>query len=312
MILITGGLGFIGTHTARALLDQGVACVLTRHRSLQVPGFLQDELGKRLFIEPLELTDPLSFREIGKRHNIKGIVHLAMAAPGSSDAINTVRAHTLSLLQVLQSAVDWGVSRVSIASAIGVYSGISETPPREDMPLPMTADNPFTTLKKCSELISTFIAGRAGLEVVHLRISGIWGPLHEANSNLVIAPKLVHAAVRGGSPDFTGPHASPVLDAYDMCYVKDAARAIALLQTAPKLNHSTYNVGCGRPVTNREFVSAIHRHLPDARIDCPAGLPLNLALDITRIREDTGFVPEYDVERGVAEYIGWLRAGNDR
>lgn len=34
--------------------------------------------------------------------------------------------------------------------------------------------------------------------------------------------------------------------------------------------------------------------------------------DITRIREDTGYEPKYDVERGVAEYVALLRAGNDR
>jgi UDP-glucose 4-epimerase len=37
-----------------------------------------------------------------------------------------------------------------------------------------------------------------------------------------------------------------------------------------------------------------------------------MSLDITRIREDTGYEPIYDVERGIVEYVDWLRSGNER
>jgi UDP-glucose 4-epimerase len=52
MILITGGLGSIGSHTARALLDLGESVVLTAHRSTQLPDHLADELGGRVVVEP--------------------------------------------------------------------------------------------------------------------------------------------------------------------------------------------------------------------------------------------------------------------
>ena len=45
MILVTGGLGSIGSHTARALLDLGESVVLTAHRSTELPEFLADEPG---------------------------------------------------------------------------------------------------------------------------------------------------------------------------------------------------------------------------------------------------------------------------
>jgi UDP-glucose 4-epimerase len=47
MILLTGGLGFIGSDTARAALDLGESCVLTRRRGSEVPVFLREEIGKR-------------------------------------------------------------------------------------------------------------------------------------------------------------------------------------------------------------------------------------------------------------------------
>ncbi|HYZ82693.1 MAG TPA: NAD-dependent epimerase/dehydratase family protein, partial [Solirubrobacteraceae bacterium] len=76
MQLITGGLGFIGSHTARALLDLGEHCVVTRHSATRVPDFLQPELGSQLHVEPLDVEDAAALLELGKRYAITGIVHL--------------------------------------------------------------------------------------------------------------------------------------------------------------------------------------------------------------------------------------------
>jgi UDP-glucose 4-epimerase len=311
MILITGGLGFIGIHTARALLDLGETCVLTQYRTSTIPDFLEPEIGRRIFIEQVDITNQSDFLEIGKRNKITGIVHLAMPGLRANELFENVRANLESLQNVLRAAHQWEVPRISIASAIGVYMGVSESPFREDMPLPMIADNPFTTFKKSSELIASYIAKRAGFEVVHLRISGIWGPMQKSAANLVLAPKLVHAAIKGVSPDFSNRGSAHLLDAYDMCYVKDCARGIALLQTADKLNHSSYNIGSGRVIMNKEFVMAIKKVVPDAEIELPEGHRVDIYLDITRIRQDTGYEPEYDVELGIADYVSWLKAGND-
>ena len=52
MILITGGLGFIGLHTARRFLDVGEKVVLTHYRVRREPDFIKAEVGKSVFIEP--------------------------------------------------------------------------------------------------------------------------------------------------------------------------------------------------------------------------------------------------------------------
>jgi nucleoside-diphosphate-sugar epimerase len=51
MILITGGLGFIGSHTTQALLDLGESCVLVQRRAAVVPDALVGEVGRRVFVE---------------------------------------------------------------------------------------------------------------------------------------------------------------------------------------------------------------------------------------------------------------------
>src|SRR5881398_3101022 len=111
MILITGGLGSIGSHTARALLDLGESVVLTAHRSTRLPEYLADEPGGRVVVEPLDTADEAAFLGIGTRHEITGIVHLAAARFDLPDPVEYLRADSLGLLNALEAATVWGVRR---------------------------------------------------------------------------------------------------------------------------------------------------------------------------------------------------------
>jgi len=176
--------------------------------------------------------------------------------------------------------------------------------------LPMTSGHVIPTFKKIGELLADHLAGTTGIDVVNYRISAIWGPLGRAASSFFAAPQLVHAAVRGTAPDLFPTYAE---DSVDLCYVKDCGRAIALLQLADQLNHRTYNVASGRATTNAEVIAAIKKVVPDARIELPTGgTGQRSYLDITRLQQDTGYRPAYDTERAAADYIAWLRAGNER
>jgi UDP-glucose 4-epimerase len=182
----------------------------------------------------------------------------------------------------------------------------------------MTAGHVIPAFKKIGELLTDYMASVTGIEVLSYRIGGIWGPLGRTASPFFAAPQLVHAAVRGMAPDLSALH-SPAYadDGIDLCYAKDCGRAIALLQLSERLSHRTYNVAAGRATTYREIAAAIRKVIPDAPIELPAGRDPNgpgrdTYLDITRIHQDTGYQPAYDAERAVADYISWLRAGNER
>jgi len=284
----------------------------------RVPDAFGSEAGRRVFVEQVDITDRTSFLEIGSRYKITGIVHLA-AALGGHGPIDNARSAVEGLLNVLQAACDWGVARVGVASTIGVYGGAAgESPLREDTPLPLTAGHVIPAFKKIGEVLADYIADATGVEVLNYRISAAWGPLGRTASPFFTAPALVHAAVRGTSPDLSGLR-SPAYadDGLDLCYVKDCGRAIALLQLAEQLSYRTYNVAAGRATTNKELVGAIKKVVPDAQIELPAGRDPNgpghdTYLDIRRIRQDTGYQPAYPTERAVADYVGWLRAGNER
>ncbi len=312
MILITGGLGSIGSHTARALLDLGQSVVLTAHRSRELPEFLAGESSGRVVLEPLDIVDEAAFLAIGKRHEITGIVHLAAGRYDLSDPVAYLRAETLGLLNALEAARAWGVRRFSVASTIGAYAGVDEVPWREDAPLPAVAPHQIHTFKKTAELFAALTGDSAGFETVSLRIGTIWGPLGLPDNPFFALPRLLSAAVWGEDPDLTPPRPLAYAeDAGDLCYVKDCGRAIALLMLTERLNHGTYNVSTGRLVRYSEVVDAINAAVPGAKITLPEGRnpdqPPGNHLDTTRLRADTGFVPEYDVERAVPDYVAWLR-----
>jgi UDP-glucose 4-epimerase len=158
VILITGGLGSVGSHTARALLDQDESVVLTAHRSAELPEYLADEPGGRVVVEPLDTTNEETFLDIGKRHEIAGIVHLAAARHDLPDPVEYLRADTLGLLNALEAATVWGVRRFSVASTIGVYAGVDEVPWREDSQLPVVTGHQIRVFKKAAELFAALTA----------------------------------------------------------------------------------------------------------------------------------------------------------
>jgi UDP-glucose 4-epimerase len=315
MILVTGGLGLIGSSTVRALLDLGECCVLVQRRP---PGMLADLADPRVAAEQADITDLAALLDIGTRHKVTGIVHLAGSVPwppGSGEPVVAARQAIASLCNVIEAARSWDVRRVGVASTIGVYGGVAaEGPFREDMPLPMASGHVIPAFKKIGELLGDHLADATGIEIVNYRIGAIWGPRGRATATFSPVPQFVHAAVRATAPDLSLLR-YPVYaeDAIDLCYVKDCGRALALLQLADRLSHRTYNVGSGRATTNAEVIAAIKKVVPDARIGLPVGgTGRRQYLDIARVQQDTGYHPAYDTEHAAADYIAWLRAGNAR
>ena len=305
MILVTGGLGMIGAHTARALLDLGHEVVVTAHRRTEVPSFL----AGRVTVEPLDVTDRDAFLALAGRHDISDIVHLAGSIP--DDPVGFFRTETAGLLNALDAARAWSVRRCAVASSLGVYIGRTETRWHEDLALP-TADLPHLIIafKKAAEPLTTHSLQGSGVQPVVLRIGTIWGPLVDPESPFFAIPPYISAVLRGAQPPPL--HAD---DGGDCCYAPDAGRAIALLITAETLRHDTYNVSSGRPFTNREFADALQAITPGPRPDLlpgrrdgPGDDPY---LDIARLSHDTGFAPAFDVAAAVADYVAW-RADNPR
>ena len=313
-VLITGGMGFTGLHTARALLDAGEDVAITWYHTWREPDFIKDEYNKRVKIERVDVTSHHDVLDAVRNHGASGICHLAVPGLGALSPAEDFRVNMAGLINVLEAGRLFGVKRISVASSQTVYAGVPEGPFREDMNLPSQSRSNTEAFKKAWEILAMHWGDRTGVEVVMLRLGGIVGPLYHTLANIM--SRLVHAAVSGTEPNYgAGRGGVPfALDTQDWGYVKNVALGIQLLHTTEKLNHRIYNVGGGRAVTNQEVVDSIRELIPDAKLPMQEGRSPrwrpNGHMDLTRIKEDTGYKARYQIPEAVADYIRWLRAGN--
>src|SRR5207247_10676215 len=123
--------------------------------------------------------------------------------------------------------------------------------------------------QKIVEVAADQFAKKTGISAICVRLMGMFGPFDGAQ--LGLPARLVHAAVSGRPPSFEDVFFGNEDDAVDLLYIKDMARAIALLQTAQKLQYNVYYVASGTVTHNREIVKAVKRAAPDFKVDLPPG-----------------------------------------
>src|ERR1700688_1422774 len=102
MVLITGGMGFIGLHTARKFLAAGENVIVTRFRTGREPSFLKDEFGKRVIVESLDTTSPFDCLSLVRKHNVDSIVHLEMPGLSALSPAEDFRFNMLRLVNLLK------------------------------------------------------------------------------------------------------------------------------------------------------------------------------------------------------------------
>ena len=307
--LLIGGMGFIGLHTARSILDSGQDVVVTYFQNRREPDFLKPALETgRAKAEQLDVVDAARVAEVIRTHQPEGVIYLAVPALAGVSPADEFKTNTAGYLNVLEACREAGVRRLSVTSSLAVYSNVQERPWREDADFPPESSNPTEAYKKGLEILGLFFGQRTGLDTVMLRVAGIFGPMYHSMANL--PSRLAHAAARGRAPDFRGMRYSPPKadDGSDACYVKDVAEGIRLVHQARKLEHRIYNLGNGRATRNIELVEAIREVVPEFAVDLPpGGDSVDRYMDLTRVSAELGYKPKIGVERGLAEYVDWLR-----
>ena len=106
MILITGGMGFIGLHTARRFLDAGESVVITQFTQRREPDFIKDEIGKRVIIERLDVTSVHDAIEVVRKHKVTGIIHLAVPGLAALTPAEDYRVNMQGFINVLEKRME--------------------------------------------------------------------------------------------------------------------------------------------------------------------------------------------------------------
>jgi len=313
MIMITGGMGFISSSVAKILCEQGDKILVTVHKQKELAPFLEQYRDKNLFMVPLDITDLEQVEKTIKQYEIRSIIHAATISERAGTLYDAMRVNVIGTINVLEAAQRNPIGRISAFSSEAVYQGIKQKEPlREKQLLCVESDRYIPGTKRAGEILALLYAKKHNLDVILIRASRIYGPMHKGAVNPIRL--MLEAAVHGNVCDLT--HIDED-EGHNNLYVKDCARGVVMIHKAKKLSHRMYNLGTGRLTTFGEIRDAILEIFPktDIRLGKNLGditptkspLDINACLDITRIREDLGFEPEYDLNNGMRAYIAWIR-----
>ena len=317
--IVTGGLGFIGSHAVRAFAEAGERVVATSYESTRVPSFLEPHVGNGVTIERCDLDEPGAIEALARKHGADGIVHLALHRRASADPGEDIRINMDKLSHLFDGARAAGVKRICWGSNGAMFAELPEGPFHEETPVPLTGRVQPGAFKKAWEVLvhnyANNYAATADVEVVSMRISGVFGPTYRSMLNL--PSRLCHAASRGHEPDFSErfggvPFAG---DTFDITYAPDVAEAIRSLQLAPSLAHTVYNIGRAETVTAADLLDAVRAAKPGFDATLQEGRSAryrpNACLDNERITAETGWRPAHTIPAAIADYIAWLDSGQE-
>lgn len=150
-VLVTGGTGFIGSHTCVELLNAGYDVVIVDNLSnsnKEVAGYVEEITNKKLAFYEADVCDKEALRSIFREHEIDAVIHFAgykAVGESVSKPLMYYRNNVDSTLSLLEVMDEFGVKNLAFSSSATVYGNPKELPIKEDFPLSTT--NPYGTTK---------------------------------------------------------------------------------------------------------------------------------------------------------------------
>ncbi len=331
-VLVTGGAGYIGSHTIieldKANRDVVVVDNLCNSKPIALKR-VEKIIGKKIKFYEIDCCDEAALREVFKKEKIDSVIHFAgLKAVGESVAIplkyyENNLISTLSLLKVMK---EFGCTNLVFSSSATVYGMPKSVPISEDFPL--SATNPYGRTKLfIEEILRDYYKANPEMNIALLRYFNPIGA-HESGTigedpngipnNLmpyitqVAIGKLKQLGVFGD--DYPTHDGTGVRDYIHVC---DLARghvlAIAKLETKPGV--VTYNLGTGNGYSVLDMVKAFEKAC-GKKIDYKIAprRPGDIAecyADPTLALNELGFKAEYDLDRMCADSWRWQSSNPD-
>jgi UDP-glucose 4-epimerase len=279
-ILVTGGAGYIGSHTVVELQEQGFEVVIIDNLSNSHARVI-DKIAEITGIKPefhrFDLTDRKATDSFFSSHSdLAGIIHFAaFKAVGESvgDPLMYYRNNLDSLINILQGMKDYKIQNLVFSSSCTVYGQPDSLPVKETSPI-KEAWSPYGNTKQMSEQILRFAIPAYGLKTIALRYfnptgahkSALIGELPlGAPNNLV--PFITQTAIgkrevlRVFGSDYNTPDGTAIRD---YIHVVDLAKAhiVAvdrMIQGRTKADFEIFNLGTGNGFSVLEVIQAFER-----------------------------------------------------
>ena len=298
-VLLTGATGFIGSHTARALLGRGhaVRAAIRDGSALSRIADVQASLERATC--DLWRATPSELESLCRGADV--VVHTAWyAVPGKYLSARENLDCVAGTLRLIEAAAAAGVKRF-----VGVGSCFEYE--FTDAPLPESAAVSPLSLYAASKLATRYqgeqLAKLIGIGFAWARVFYLYGP-YEDERRLV--PSVIRAFLRGQPADITSGR-----QVRDFLHAADVGSALAAIAGSDLAG--VVNVGSGEPVTIRQIVETLESITGrkglarfGARPDNPTDPPYVCA-DAARLRATTGWAPKFDLVSGLEDTVRWSK-----
>lgn len=312
-ILITGADGFIGSHLTELLVREGYQVkALSQYNSFNYWGWLEDiDCLDKIEVLNGDIRDPHYCKHITR--DVDTIFHLAalIAIPYSYVAPDSyVDTNIKGTLNICQAALENGVRRVIHTSTSEVYGTARYVPIDEKHPL--QAQSPYSASKIGADAMAMSFHNAFNLPLTIARPFNTYGPRQSARA---VIPTIICQIACGKKKINLG----DVTPTRDFNYVTDTCRGFLALARNDQTIGETVNIGSNFEISVGDTLNMI-RELMDSdvefltdeqRLRPEKSEVFRLWCDNTKIRQLTGFTPDYDIRTGLQATIDWFtRPGN--
>jgi len=279
-ILVTGGVGYIGSHTVVELQKSGHEVVIVDNLSnsrIEVLDQIEKISGIKPECEIFDLEDRIKTRGFFQRHNdLEGIIHFAAykAVGESVDyPLKYYRNNLVSLMNILENMKEFGVQNLVFSSSCTVYGQPDELPVTEEAPIKM-AMSPYGNTKQISEEIIRDTLHNGGLKAIALRY---FNPIGAHNSALIgelplgvpsnLMPFITQTAVgirkqlSVFGDDYNTPDGTAIRDYIHVVDLADA-HVIAverMVKNKGKKDFEMFNLGTGNGFSVLEVINSFEK-----------------------------------------------------
>ena len=328
-LLVTGAAGFIGFHTAQALLSRGDEVVGLDNMSayydvnLKKARLAQLEALSRFSFVKGDLADQETVDKLFAAHQPQRVIHLAAQAGVRHSLTHPhdyMQSNLVGFLNVLEACRHHKVEHLAFASSSSVYGANTHIP----FSVHDNVDHPLSfygASKKSNELMAHCYAHLYRLPTTGLRFFTVYGPWGRPDMALF---KFVHQILADEPIDVfnEGHHAR------DFTYIDDVVEGVVrTVDRVPQPNpawsgdrpdpstssapYRLYNIGNHKPVQLMDFIACVETALGrKAKKNFlplqPGDVPTTYA-DVADLKRDIGFEPDTPIEDGIRRFVAWYQ-----